>query len=309
MLQKAKEFSPKLSIGIHHGEPRALNRFVLASKNDDEVVTKDGNDEIYGDDGDDYLSGGHGQDYISGGRGRDEMIGGYGADVFAFDGDFGTDRVRDFDAGFDKLQFLVYLPEQRDWTAETILSFAWETDWGVIIDLPDSDERVILHKVSLDELKESDITVKFIETTIENEVIFAGSDDNEVVTGAGNDEVYGEDGADYISGTEGQDYLSGGRGEDTLLGGEDADTFVFDGDFKSDRVEDFDAEIDMLEFILYEPRHIRWSADDILDFATSTEDGVMITLPDSDEDVFLYNTELSDLDDSHINLVHYIEPL
>ena len=82
---------------------------------------------------------------------------------------------------------------------------------------------------------------------------------------------------------------------------------VFDGDFKSDRVEDFDVEMDMLEFILYEPRHIDWTAGDIFEFATSTEDGVMITLPDSDEDVFLYKTDLSDLDDSHINVVHYIE--
>jgi|GEM_PF-4649890 len=285
------------------------NRLILGDATDEQVTAGKGNDEIYGDAGDDFLKGMHGEDYLSGGKGKDILVGGFDADTFAFDGDFDQDRVWDFDAGFDKLEFVLYRPEQKSWTVETILSFAKETKWGVIIDFPDSDEKVTLNKVTLEDLKKSEINVKFVETKVENQLIFAGDADDTVTTGAGNDEIYGQRGDDLLSGKEGRDYLSGGQGTDTLIGGADADTFAFDGNFGSDRVEDFDAELDMLEFVLYEPHQMGWTAKTMLDAAKQTGEGVMFSLPDLDGDVFLYKAELSSLNDDHINVVYYGDSL
>lgn len=49
-----------------------------------------GNDTLYGVDGDDVLVGG---------RGNDILTGGHGSDLYRFDGDWGHDTVRGFDAG------------------------------------------------------------------------------------------------------------------------------------------------------------------------------------------------------------------
>lgn len=62
-----------------------------------------GNDTLDGGAGNDMIAGGEGDDVIIGGEGNDVLSGGNGADVFALLGQFGTDRIADFQVGVDKL--------------------------------------------------------------------------------------------------------------------------------------------------------------------------------------------------------------
>lgn len=72
----------------------------------DRLVGLAGDDSLLGDAGHDRLAGGSGRDSLSGGagfdtllgeRGHDLLRGGAGADIFVFKGNFGRDRILDFD--------------------------------------------------------------------------------------------------------------------------------------------------------------------------------------------------------------------
>lgn len=63
-----------------------------------------GNDRLYGRGGNDKLVGGQGQDYLDGGNGHDELLGGAGADTFHFDLGEGSDTIRDFEYGVDRIE-------------------------------------------------------------------------------------------------------------------------------------------------------------------------------------------------------------
>lgn len=82
------------------------NDLLIGGRGDDVVQGEAGNDELNGRSGDDFLIGGSGNDMIIGARGDDILRGGSGMDGFAFDpsrrGE-GTDNVRDFSLGEDKI--------------------------------------------------------------------------------------------------------------------------------------------------------------------------------------------------------------
>ena len=82
-----------------------------------------------------------------------------------------------------------------------------------------------------------------------------GGNGNDVLNGDGdNDVMRGDAGADTLDGGDGVDRLFGGTGNDALLGGSGSDFFVFNGDFASDRILDFNntTENDRLQFTGYE---------------------------------------------------------
>lgn len=108
------------------------NDVVIGSDGDNQVFGEGGADRLYGRGGADRLDGGAGRDLLSGGQGRDvltggagqdqlfgdvsadrldggggddALTGGAGADVFVFTDGFGLDRVTDFQAGVDRLDF------------------------------------------------------------------------------------------------------------------------------------------------------------------------------------------------------------
>jgi len=58
---------------------------------------------VLGGDGSDRIFGGDGNDVINGGAGTDFLRGGKGQDTFAFDMNFGRDRIRDFNQADDLL--------------------------------------------------------------------------------------------------------------------------------------------------------------------------------------------------------------
>lgn len=76
-----------------------------ASRVSAEVRAAAGRDHLFGGDGDDGLYGGGGSDWLDGGEGNDWLRGGVGNDVYQFAGDFGADRVADFELTRDSVQF------------------------------------------------------------------------------------------------------------------------------------------------------------------------------------------------------------
>lgn len=64
-----------------------------------------GHDRLFGGTGRDTLRGSNGRDRLEGGAGNDWLAGGTGADKFVFSTRGGTDTVRDFKSGTDKIVF------------------------------------------------------------------------------------------------------------------------------------------------------------------------------------------------------------
>ena len=69
----------------------------------DRIFGGKGNDVMDGGEGNDQLNGNQGDDRLIGGAGNDTLIGGSGNDAFVFGNNFGSDTVRDFSAGNDKI--------------------------------------------------------------------------------------------------------------------------------------------------------------------------------------------------------------
>ena len=63
-------------------------------------------DFLFGGAGNDRLKGDGGNDILRGQKGNDTLFGGAGNDRFIFNGRDGTDRLKDFDVGSDKLKFI-----------------------------------------------------------------------------------------------------------------------------------------------------------------------------------------------------------
>jgi Ca2+-binding RTX toxin-like protein len=63
-----------------------------------------GNDTLLGLAGDDQLFGGEGDDRLEGGAGGDLLVGGLGSDLFIFGPGSGTDQIRGFEPGVDRVQ-------------------------------------------------------------------------------------------------------------------------------------------------------------------------------------------------------------
>ena len=73
---------------------------------DDELFGGAGRDRLIGGKDDDLLVGGKGRDVLKGGQGDDKMWGGQGLDTFIFKGEFGSDRLLDFDVEKDLILFV-----------------------------------------------------------------------------------------------------------------------------------------------------------------------------------------------------------
>lgn len=116
----------------------------------DTLLGQGGNDLLEGGEGRDWLEGGAGRDVLKGaggadtldgGAGNDLLIGGGGADTFIFSDGFGSDTIRGYQAGHDKLMLEDLLPN-RD-----MISFIEqnmrETTRGVVIDFGNGDRLLI----------------------------------------------------------------------------------------------------------------------------------------------------------------------
>ncbi|SCZ69717.1 Hemolysin-type calcium-binding repeat-containing protein [Epibacterium ulvae] len=81
---------------------QGTNRLIGGAGND-QIRGLSGRDRLNGGNGNDRLRGQDGDDLIIGGRGRDLLWGDDGNDTFLFNGNWGQDRVKDFDIGTDTL--------------------------------------------------------------------------------------------------------------------------------------------------------------------------------------------------------------
>ncbi|WP_161566003.1 VCBS domain-containing protein [Caenibius tardaugens] len=81
------------------------NDTINGGAGNDTIYGQEGNDTINGGDGDDLLNGGSGNDILVGGMGNDTLTGGAGADQFRLQSNGGTDIIKDYVDGTDKIGF------------------------------------------------------------------------------------------------------------------------------------------------------------------------------------------------------------
>lgn len=110
-----------------------------------------GDDTLLGDAGNDTIKGGDGKDRIGGGLGNDNLTGGNGSDCFVFGNNFGSDTVKDFDAGVDKLDFSNHSKFED---ASDVMGAALEISGTVYI--VDGSAPIALEGVGLSDLSASD---------------------------------------------------------------------------------------------------------------------------------------------------------
>ncbi len=185
-----------------------------------------GHDTLIGGLGNDRMSGGSGNDHLFGGSGNDILSGGTGADVFYFDpSNFGegSDRIRDFTLGADKISLNAadilrgdadIITQTGDVSLLEATDFDADSDWNVV---SSSDgDVVVIHptgKIELDGIKFGAGTDSFAELlpALQLTGVVAGT--------SGNDTLAGGDGDQAIFGLAGHDTIEGGRGDDALVGG------------------------------------------------------------------------------------------
>lgn len=104
------DFSEYLTGGSDDGE------LFLGDDGKDTLKGTADNDVLAGEGGNDKLNGKDGEDTLIGGGGNDQLTGGDGADLFVFnDLDFGSDKIKDFDASEgDRLDFSALADQLSD---------------------------------------------------------------------------------------------------------------------------------------------------------------------------------------------------
>ncbi|WOI58252.1 hypothetical protein [Palleronia sp. LCG004] len=138
----------------------ASNILFVGTELDEAISGRCGNDELYGASGEDVLFGGGGNDYLSGNQGDDTLIGGSGADTFSFDGDFDRDTVLDFSlADGDRIDFILYEEDRVDWSPEMLAELFVQAGDDAVLELPGSDEVVVLANVDASLVSAEIITV------------------------------------------------------------------------------------------------------------------------------------------------------
>lgn len=110
------------------------------------------------------------------------------------------------------------------------------------------------------------------------------------------DELSGNAGRDYLDGGKGNDTLDGGRGNDVLLGGQGADVFVFEQGDKRDRIQDFNADEDVLTLSIEGIE----SLDDLTDLAEQRGQNTVIDFGEGDV-LVLRGLELDSLTDLNVD--------
>ncbi len=172
-----------------------------------EYLGRRGNDHIYTGAGDDYVHGAAGQDYLEGNDGDDELYGEADNDILI--GQQGKDKL-DGGSGIDSMS-------------------GGAGDDIYIVD--NSGDRVVEFENSgLDEVRAS------ASFSLSSHV------ENLTLTGMGNTSGTGNNLANVIIGNSGNNRLAGMGGNDLLEGGTGFDTYIYSAGDGMDRIEDSDAQ-------------------------------------------------------------------
>ncbi len=171
------------------------------------------NDKLSGLAGDDTVYGNDGNDQLTGGDGNDRLFGGSGTDWL--NGGSGHDELQG-GSGRDAL----FGGDGND--------RLYGQDGNDVL-FGDAGNDLLNGGAGADELH-------------------GGSGNDGFYGGGADDRIYGDAGVDTIFGDGGNDRIDGGTGNDVLRGGAGSDTFVFQWASGSDRILDFEAGIDRLDF-------------------------------------------------------------
>jgi len=220
----------------------------------------DGNDTLLGGGGGDTLNGGDGNDLLDGGIGNDTYTGGSGQDNFVIGARTGTDTIRDFVRGQDKLVVV----------DNALRSFA---DLSIVQSQNDALVRLgnatlaRVQNTRANNLRASDFNFTLEAVPPESRSlsvqigtrgkdnlkggpqsgILVGRGGADTLAGRGGDDILlGGAGDDVLLGGTGDDLLFGNQGQDTYRGGAGQDTFVLDTRGAADVIKDFQDGIDRL---------------------------------------------------------------
>ncbi len=190
---------------------RVDQEFLFGSDGDEGIGVLVGNskdDHLYGGGGNDLLEGGDGRDYLQGDAGIDRLDGGIGADTMV--------------GGADSDFYLV--DNQGDEVIEGLNNGTDTVESSVSITLGANVERLILTGTA--------------------DLNGTGNGlDNRLTGNNGINRLDGKDGTDHLIGGLGNDILIGGTGENDLLeGGAGFDTYYYNAGDGTDRIEDSDAQ-------------------------------------------------------------------
>jgi Ca2+-binding RTX toxin-like protein len=194
-----------------------------------------GNDTISGNAGSDYIYGEDGNDVLNGGADNDQLYGGSGNDLL--NGDAGNDYFTN-DAGNDTInggsEIDHYKADYSSASSGLTMTYNTATGSGTITVGTETDTFTSIESFG------------GFKGTEYNDVIFGGTESEQLFNGfgygqlkggggndtisgnAGDDQIYGEDGSDVLNGGDGKDSLFGGNGNDSLNGDLGNDEFTND---------------------------------------------------------------------------------
>ncbi|MEO1521001.1 MAG: Calx-beta domain-containing protein [Cyanobacteria bacterium J06633_2] len=125
---------------------RGGNDRLVGGGGNDRLIGQGGDDTLKGGGGNDRLKGGSGEDVLQGKRGNDRLIGGADDDIFVLKKGHGTDFIRDFNLGEDRIQL-------QGSISFNDLSFQQKGNRTLI--LADGQELALLRGIQSDQLDQS----------------------------------------------------------------------------------------------------------------------------------------------------------
>lgn len=120
--------------------------------------------------------------------------------------------------------------------------------------------------------------------------LFGGEGNDRLHGGAENHKLFGQEGDDRLQVGAGEDMLYGGEGNDTLRGAAGSDRFIFNDDFGSDTITDFNHEgvVDLID--------LRNISDSDISSMLLVDDGNNLVIKIGDNSITVENMKTSDFD-------------
>ena len=187
-------------------------------------------DELYGGNDSDVLYGGNGEDLLAGGAQADTLYGGNDNDLLGGG------------AGNDTLYGNAQNDELHGGLNDDVL-------WGGSgYDVLYGDEQNDTLHGGLDaDLLYGGTGNDTLYGEEQADTLYGESGHDRLYGGAGNDMLYGGDQNDQLYGGLNNDLLDGGKGSDKLWGGGQHDTFVYRAGYYTDKIMDFQNNIDLID--------------------------------------------------------------
>ena len=130
------------------------NNVLRGGGGNDTIYGQAGKDRLLGQGGNDLLRGGAGADTLEGGAGNDRLFGEGGADRFVFAPGGGTDRIKDFQDGTDRIDLTAF----GFANVQAARALAADQQGNVVFDF-DGDGTLIVENVTKAQLTAADLII------------------------------------------------------------------------------------------------------------------------------------------------------